>query len=124
MFFKKKKPYYCDAKTIVKVFEVDIEYDTMIENLIFKYKGDTHKVGVNCYVNECKKRTNNGFYLDKQRFHTLEEFISNANLDGVLFVDLGIIEVMKSEEHGSPRNNGVLKQFEVDIEEISEYVRS
>ncbi|WP_249028556.1 hypothetical protein [Tannockella kyphosi] len=115
MFFKKKAPLYCDAKAIIAAFEVDRMYDTMIENLTFEYKEKTHRVGMNCYEVAKGKRIDKGLYLDDQFFATIEEFQEKAMIDGVLFKELGVVALTKSEEHGHPRGNGVLAKYEIDM---------
>lgn len=111
--FSKKKPLYCKPEAVIKAFEVDIENDTTIENLTFEYYGNIHKVGVNCYISTSGKRIDHGFYLDNQRFNSLERFVTDAMIEGIPFIELELIALTKSEEHGHPRNNGVLAHYEI-----------
>ncbi|MFI3208959.1 MAG: hypothetical protein R3Y40_07470 [Eubacteriales bacterium] len=116
LFFKKKevKPLYCDAKAIIKLFEQDMEINALIDNLTFEYYGKLYKVGVISDIDDRGKCFDILYYLEKQEFKTLEEFIAEANINGIKFVDLGTIKIVKSEELRSPRDIGIIVENEVE----------
>lgn len=80
---------------------------------MIEHNGAAHNVGVTSDYDGRTGFFDIVFYLDKQEFRTLEHFCQEAEMDGIRFVALDTVKVLKDIDAGDPREYPLLKKREI-----------
>lgn len=120
LFGKRKpkwEPLVCRPADIIELFGQDIAINAPLEDFTIEVNGKPHNIGISSeYENKHGKPVYSDiyFYLDDQRFRTLEGFAAKASVDGVLFSELETVTILRENlDSGDPRNSVLLSQREI-----------
>lgn len=110
MFGKKKKgdrwpALLCTAGDLIAVIQDDVSIGAPINEFIFRVQDEVHTVGVSADYDGRRGFFDLLFYLDKQEYPTMEEFLEKASLQGRRFAQLGVVSVLEDKYCGNPRGN-------------------
>ena len=107
----KWRPLCCTPGDIIAMFREYISINAPMARLIVKHKGMRHKLGMDADYDK-GKWFDIQFYIDNERFSSLEDFTAKATIDGDLFMKLDVIDVLEDEDAGDPRNNALLSRID------------
>lgn len=117
--FKKKDypPLKCKFADILDLMREYIRIDAPTLNLIIRYMGEEHKMGISSDM-EGDEFVDIRYHLDDTEFTTETEYLHEAELYGrYLYLLLDeVVEVLKDEDlgnWGNPRGNILLEKREI-----------
>jgi len=89
MFFRKrekvKKRVVCPIPVIIGLIQESVDIDAGSSEFVILFEGKEHKVGFNSDYNRQQGFFDPIFYLDEQKFDTIDEFKAQATLNDLLF---------------------------------------
>lgn len=107
----KWRPLCCTPGDIITLFKEYILINAPMARFIVEHKGMRHRLGMDADYQK-GVWSDIQFYIDDERFSSLEEFREKARIDGDLFMELDVINVLEDEDAGDPRNNTILSSRE------------
>lgn len=103
----KWRPLSCTPGDIIAVFRECISINAPMARFVVEHNGIQHRLGMDADYSG-GKWSDIKFYIDDERFSTLEEFCEKSRIDGDRFAELDMISVLEDEDGGDPRNNLML----------------
>ncbi len=108
----KWRPLCCTPGDIMALFNECISINAPMARFIVEHNGMRHRLGMDADYRH-GEWSDIQFYIDDERFSSLEDFREKARIDGDLFSELDVINVLEDEDAGDPRNNTLLSSREV-----------
>lgn len=103
----KWRPLSCTPNDIISVFRECISINAPMARFVVEHNGIQHRLGMDADYSG-GKWTDIKFYVDDERFSSLEEFCEKSTMDGERFSEIDMISVLEDEDGGDPRNNLML----------------
>ncbi len=110
----KWRPLSCTPGDITALFRECISINAPMARFIVEHNGMQHRLGMDADYSG-GEWSNTEFYIDDERFSSLEEFCEKCRIDGDLFTEMDVISVLEDEDCGDPRNNVMLSSREVKV---------
>lgn len=110
----KWRPLCCTPGDITALFRECISINAPIARFVVEHNGMRHRLGMDA-VYSGGEWSDIEFYLDDERFSSLEEFCEKCRIGGDLFAEMDVISVLEDEDCGDPRNNVMLSSREVKV---------
>ena len=99
----KWRPLSCTPNDIISVFRECISINAPMARFVVEHNGIQHRLGMDADYNG-GKWTDIKFYVDDERFSSLEEFWEKSTIDGERFALMDMISVLEDEDGGDPRS--------------------
>ena len=99
----KWRPLSCTPGDIISVFRKCISINAPMARFVVEYNGIQHRLGMDADYSG-GKWSDVKFYVDNERFSSLEEFCEKSTIDGNRFAEMDIISVLEDEDGGDPRS--------------------
>lgn len=113
-FNPKYEPLVCKPADILELLGECVSIGAPLCNLVIEINEKPHKIGVTSdYDSRTGKPFDIVFYLNGEEFPSLDELTEKAAIDGVRFVELETVTVLRDEEAGDPRGNALLEKREI-----------
>lgn len=103
----KWRPLSCTPDDIIMVFRECISINAPMARFVVEHNGIQHRLGMDADYSG-GKWSDIKFYVDDERFSSLDEFWEKSRMDGERFADIDMISVLEDEDGGDPRNNLML----------------
>ncbi len=108
----KFRPLSCSPGDIIALFRECISINAPMARFVVEHNGMRHRLGMDADYSS-GEWSDIEFYLDDERFSTLDEFCEKCSIDGDLFAEMDMISVLEDEDAGDPRNNVMLSSREI-----------
>ena len=99
----KWRPLSCTPNDIISVFRGCISINAPMARFVVEHNGIQHRLGMDADYSG-GKWTDIKFYVDDERFSSLEEFWEKSTIDGERFALMDMISVLEDEDGGDPRS--------------------
>ncbi len=114
IFAPKWEPLMCRPSDIIDLFRQDVAINAPLEDFTVEINGKPHHIGISSEYDSRAGYSDIYFYLDDQCFRTLEGFEEKASADGVLFIGLETVKILRENLNGGdPRDYVLLAQREI-----------
>lgn len=112
-FAPKWEPLVCRPSDIIDLFRQDVAIGAPLEELLVEINGKPHRIGISSDYDRGKFK-DTYFFFDDQAFHTLEGMTEKCTVDGVPFMSLETVKILRENlDSGDPRNSVLLSQREI-----------
>lgn len=81
---KEKKPLFIEMKNLISIIKSDYEEGVAFCLAEFIFRNEGHTIGSCLLPNSDERKENIFFVFDDAEYHSYEEFIANAEIDGIL----------------------------------------